>query len=492
MPAKPLPEAQLKQSLLLAALLHVWLVLLLGNAPGGTAKPGEGVWGRLNITLRGPENGEPSGRPQLPPAPDDNAGPVGQAKQARFGGAPRPLPAADQPRPTQPGAAQLGTWQAAAGEGQAEAPTQAKPSPQPSVATEARPVTRPETAAVAAPPPAPAPVPAPAPAPAQPAPFLVPAVPALAALPKQALPVPAPLNVPQFEALPAAPEAPAQPKTFEAAPAPAVQRARPAPLLLKPGGAQAAPQALDLAPALPALQARPEPRPAPVPESLPVPVPVPSVVAAPELAAPAPPLPPVKSLAEPAPLPSLAAQPLQAPSALKPLPPSALERAPALPPAPAVPAPAPATTPAQNPAAAHPAAEVPAAAQPAASLQDRSSVRLGQPGQPSPQARFGTPDAGSRLGHDVATPPSAAASAPQAPLQLNLSLPPRPRGGELSGRGSRGVLDLLPTPPERKSKLSQEMENAAKQDCRKAYGEAGLLAVVPLAVDALRDKGCRW
>lgn len=492
-PAKPLPEAQLKQSLLLAALLHVWLVLLLGNAPGGTAKPGEGVWGRLNITLRGPENGEPSGSLQLPPPLDDNAGPVGQAKQPRFGGAPRPLPAADQPKPAQPGAAQLGAWQAAPGEGQAEVPAPPKISTQPSVA--------------AASPPAPVPAPAPAvmaaqaPPPAL-APFLVPAVPAVAPMPNQALPVQAPLAVPKFEALPPlapSPEpaplsapavvpapapAPVQLKAFDAAPSVAVQRARPV-AVPKPGGAQpAAPQALDLAPALPALQSRPEP----AAEVLLPPVPQVS-----------------KSLPEPVPLPSLAAQPLPLPSALKPLAPSALERAPALPPMPAAlapkPAPAPATTPTPTPnpsaeqaAAPSPSADAPtpAAAQPPAGLQDRPPVRLGQPGQPSPQGRFGTPDAGSRLGHDVATPPSASASAAQAPLQLNLSLPPRPRGGELSGRGSRGVLELLPTPPERKSKLSQEMENAAKQDCRKAYAEGGLLAAVPLAVDALRDKGCRW
>lgn len=65
----------------------------------------------------------------------------------------------------------------------------------------------------------------------------------------------------------------------------------------------------------------------------------------------------------------------------------------------------------------------------------------------------------------------------------------------MSSRGSSGVLDLLPTPPERKSKLSEDMEKAAREDCRKAYGEAlGLLAVVPLALDAAKsnNKGCRW
>jgi Meckel syndrome type 1 protein len=51
---------------------------------------------------------------------------------------------------------------------------------------------------------------------------------------------------------------------------------------------------------------------------------------------------------------------------------------------------------------------------------------------------------------------------------------------------------MLPQPPERKSKLEQSIENAANKDCRNAYAGAGILAVVPLAVDAARGKGCKW
>jgi hypothetical protein len=77
------------------------------------------------------------------------------------------------------------------------------------------------------------------------------------------------------------------------------------------------------------------------------------------------------------------------------------------------------------------------------------------------------------------------ASAPKLNLQL-------PRGGELSSQGSRGVFQLMPRPPETKSKLGEEMQNAAKADCRKAYSELGLLAAAPLAADAIKGKGCRW
>jgi hypothetical protein len=55
-----------------------------------------------------------------------------------------------------------------------------------------------------------------------------------------------------------------------------------------------------------------------------------------------------------------------------------------------------------------------------------------------------------------------------------------------------GLLPVLPSPPERKSKLGEAIDKAGKSDCRNAYSGAGLLAVGPLAIDAVRDKGCRW
>ena len=93
------------------------------------------------------------------------------------------------------------------------------------------------------------------------------------------------------------------------------------------------------------------------------------------------------------------------------------------------------------------------------------------------------------MGQDVATP--AASTASTLP-RLNLQ-GARPRGGELSRWRSPGALPLLPRPPEVDDKLGREIQKAAKADCRTAYSGAGLLAVVPLAVDALRKAGgCRW
>ena len=102
-------------------------------------------------------------------------------------------------------------------------------------------------------------------------------------------------------------------------------------------------------------------------------------------------------------------------------------------------------------------------------------------------APAGSPDAGARLGQDVATPPSAAPGTQRAPLNLSL-----PRGPAVARQGSSGLLQMMPHPPEKKSKLAEDIEAAAKADCRKAYSGAGLLAAVPLLLDAARDKGCRW
>jgi hypothetical protein len=99
----------------------------------------------------------------------------------------------------------------------------------------------------------------------------------------------------------------------------------------------------------------------------------------------------------------------------------------------------------------------------------------------------GAPDAGARVGHDVATAPSLPASA----ARLNLDLV-RPRGGMVSPLGARGLLPVVPHPPESPSKLARDIEKAGQPDCRKAYGGLGVLAVVPLVADAVRDKGCRW
>jgi hypothetical protein len=126
---------------------------------------------------------------------------------------------------------------------------------------------------------------------------------------------------------------------------------------------------------------------------------------------------------------------------------------------------------------------------PSAPTTATTSASVPSPLPPVANAQGGAPDAGTQRGHDVATAPSQAASAPP---RLNLQLA-RQRGGELSRGLGSGVLAVMPRPPELESKLGEQIRKSAKADCRQAYAGAGLLAVVPLAVDAARsDSQCNW
>ena len=427
----------MSQSLALAVLLHIWLVLMFGNATG-TARPGDGVWGRLNVTLSGSKSETGSGVPQ--PLSAVPAGPIGQAKQQRFGGTVRPLEDPNKQAirpitPTTPGAAEVGNWQAQRVEAPAAVVAETPPSPALMMAT--------PTAL----------------APARQAPLS-----GLALAPAQApttldqAPLPS-ARVMVMEATPAVALSRSKQEAIgRALEVPRRQTSVPSPLPMLPEfkPAAAAPQSAPLLP----IAAEP---------AVPAPVPVP----APEL---------TKQFAAPTELTR------QLPSeVIKPLAPTSPAQAAAVAPLAALAASA-VAMPTPTPVAASIQAtskSLATEANPAAA----SSVSAARPILVPAVTQQGSPEAGPRLGVDVATPASTPANAPR----LNLNLP-RARGGELSSRGSSGVLDLLPAPPDRKSKLSEDMEKAAKEDCRKAYGEQlGLLAVVPLVLDAAKSsKGCRW
>ena len=103
-PAAPHQAPGLAQCIVLAALLHILLVLIFGSAPGGSAQRGEGSWGRLNVTLVGarPDHGTVA-----TVLADADTGPRGTARSERWGGRVRDveLPASEMRRP---GAATLG------------------------------------------------------------------------------------------------------------------------------------------------------------------------------------------------------------------------------------------------------------------------------------------------------------------------------------------------------------------------------------------------
>jgi len=103
----------LQHSLLLAALVHLWLVLSLGNTPAGTALPGQGVGGNLNVRLLGPLAAPKPPSTEFTAAPEAVAtGPAGQAQKPRWGGVVRDTA---PPPDSEPGTARLGAWASAPG-----------------------------------------------------------------------------------------------------------------------------------------------------------------------------------------------------------------------------------------------------------------------------------------------------------------------------------------------------------------------------------------
>jgi hypothetical protein len=89
-------------------------------------------------------------------------------------------------------------------------------------------------------------------------------------------------------------------------------------------------------------------------------------------------------------------------------------------------------------------------------------------------------------GNGSAPPPATGASAP-----LNLDLHGGGMGPSL-GRTRSGLVPLLPAPAEKKTPLETEIDKASRAHCADAYASSGLLAVIPLAKDAVTGKGCKW
>ena len=95
-------------------------------------------------------------------------------------------------------------------------------------------------------------------------------------------------------------------------------------------------------------------------------------------------------------------------------------------------------------------------------------------------------DGSSGSGSGSVQPPANGASAP-----LNLDLHGGGSGPSL-GRTRSGLVPMLPAPAEKKTQLETDLEKANRAKCADAYSGAGLLAVIPLAKDAVTGKGCKW
>ncbi len=107
-----------------------------------------------------------------------------------------------------------------------------------------------------------------------------------------------------------------------------------------------------------------------------------------------------------------------------------------------------------------------------------------------------SPSASGQVNLDGSTSPGngggATAPEPGASSALNLDLHGGGRGPSLS-RSRSGIAPILPGPAdEAKSKLGQDLDKAGRPNCKEAYQNNGILAVIPLAKDAVTGKGCKW
>lgn len=472
---RPPPDTrQLQRCLLLAVLLHVWLVLMFGNATGSAA-PGQGVWGSLTVKLLGRSGGD-AGAPPGDPGERGGGTPRREASPAEPGAAARdradPAPV-EAPRsddaPPSPATLALPDGFRPVERQELRTPPRVEaallPTPDLPTAAIGRLETRPDAAV----------------APLAPATSLrTPSRPA--------------------EALPQATELPAPVSRLDAAPTPAVDTPLPRPAELRATPPQAAVPSADLPPLVQRLEApattatrlpratdlRPTP-PAITPAATAA-TPLPSAVQ--RLEAPAAEAARASALPRPAELRTASPTSATALPSAQDLP-AAVRR---LEPADAAGAGVAPLQPAPNARASLPAANTSALNDLAEAIPGQVTAPAGPArGDPdanpdaAPKATAGLPDAGSRPGPNLPAPPTAAASTPgRAPL--NLSLP----RGDMTARRGTGAIDLIPPPPERKSKLEQSIEESANKDCRKAYSGVGILAVVPLAIDSVRGKGCKW
>jgi hypothetical protein len=104
-----------------------------------------------------------------------------------------------------------------------------------------------------------------------------------------------------------------------------------------------------------------------------------------------------------------------------------------------------------------------------------------------------TPPGRAELPTISGVPLSGGANAPLPKLDLD-SLRSRARQLASDGTGPRTLLPFPTAPPDpTKRNIEKIFDKALKRpDCKDAYADMGLAAVLPLVRDALKDGGCKW
>jgi hypothetical protein len=435
-PANPFERTPLARFIVLSMLVHGLFIALFG-APSGGSREGRSMWGSLSVTLQGLQ-AEPQPLPPIfaPPAP--SPAPVTPARKP----VPTPMPEVvpDVPRVETP----LPVEKAAP----LEIPPQLDRITPPTAPAPALKLPPALEAPVAVPqmidrlkvpdaPPAELKVP-----PALEAPVVVPSQIDRVKPPERMQELAPAVQLPPLPAPPVAPPVTQQPIEIPAVPIPPLSP----PVLQQPIEA----------PVIPTPAERPAPATAPVEKAAPVEsraVPAPPATAPVDRST-------VESRAIPTP--PVIESPLES-RAIPSQPP--IERS--------------STTPAPSDAS-----KVDSAAPPKADALAPSSPRTDSP--------LRSPGAGAPGTSPFRTPPrdSAKDYDPTAP-GVDVDAAKR-RAGEMAREGS-GQRALFAMPlPKPKNKMEEAIEKARKPDCRTAYANMGLLAIVPLVANEFGEGNCRW
>jgi hypothetical protein len=110
-----------------------------------------------------------------------------------------------------------------------------------------------------------------------------------------------------------------------------------------------------------------------------------------------------------------------------------------------------------------------------------------------PSRETAAPRADSPIFNNNRRAPPAGAPAPGTGPRIDLEAA-RAKAREMAreGTGNRALLPFAMPAPERRTKLEDALDKARKPDCKDAYKDLGLLAVVPLIANEFGEGTCRW
>jgi hypothetical protein len=164
------------------------------------------------------------------------------------------------------------------------------------------------------------------------------------------------------------------------------------------------------------------------------------------------------------------------------------------------PPPTPAPLPKAEPAKPAAAAAVGGPASPRPRARARSAPAPAYATRPAPAHE--TPDTNEQPIAFPVDAPAAASAAPEPPSTPTVDIASARRAARLIARESGKATVTLPArkpvvdPNADRAQPVDPIEAARRKDCKTAYAGAGLLAVIPLAIDAVRsaanDSGCKW